>query len=183
MSTRAVTRRLPCGTPPLLLGMTGDRRNEVRAVTGLADIPERAGGPTVDPVDPALLDSVDDTALRSALHLAEDRLQGATLAGDVRSLGLLLDDHVIYTGPDGRQVSKQQDLAAYASGAVEITGYDEEHRTIRVIGRTGLTWVLAEVSGRAGEQRFGARLRYTRTWTYAAGWRVVATHASFAPHP
>ncbi|MEO5833158.1 MAG: nuclear transport factor 2 family protein [Nakamurella sp.] len=128
-------------------------------------------------------DSVDDAGLRSALNTAEDQLRRATLAGDVAVLGLLLDDHIIYTGPDGRQVSKQQDLDAYASGAVEITGYVEEHRTIRVIGRTGLTWVLAEVSGHAGGQRFGARLRYTRTWAYAAGWRVIAAHASFAPHP
>jgi hypothetical protein len=125
----------------------------------------------------------DDTALRSALNVAEDRLQRATLDGDVTTLDLLLDDHVIYTGPDGRQVSRQQDLDAYASGAVEITAYHEEHRSVRVLGRTGLTWVLAEVRGRAGDQRFGARLRYTRTWAYADGWRVVAAHASLAPHP
>ncbi len=136
----------------------------------------RSGG--ADQEDPA-----DDEGLRAALNMAEDLLRAATLAGDVTSLDQLLDDHIIYTGPDGRQVSKQQDLDAYASGAVEITGYEEEHRTIRVIGRTGLTWVLAEVSGRAGGQRFGARLRYTRTWAHDTGWRVVAAHASFAPHP
>jgi hypothetical protein len=123
----------------------------------------------------------DDEALRRALDGAEDRLRHAMLAGDVAALGELLDDHIVYTGPDGRQVSKQQDLDAYASGAVEITGYDEQHRSVRVIGCTGLTWILTEVHGRAGSQPFGARLRYTRTWVYDAGWRVVAAHASFAP--
>ena len=126
--------------------------------------------------------SADDAALRSALDRAEDLLRRAMLAGDVAALGALLDDHMIYTGPDGRQVSKQQDLDAYANGAVEITGYDEQHRSVRVIGRTGLTWILTEVQGRAGDRTFGARLRYTRTWVYDAGWRVVAAHASFAPH-
>lgn len=139
------------------------------------------------PPDRGRVDDVDaadgDSVLRTALNDAEDRLQQATLDGDVAVLGELLDDHVVYTGPDGRQVSKQQDLDAYAHGAVEITGYAEEHRSVRVLGRTGLTWVLAEVSGRAGEQRFGARLRYTRTWAYVDGWRVVAAHASLAPHP
>lgn len=130
-----------------------------------------------DGVPPAM----DDVELRTALAGAEDSLRLAMLTGDVTTLGALLDDHVVYTGPDGRQVSKQQDLDAYASGAVEITGYDEEHRSIRVIGRTGLTWVLTEVRGRTGNQQFGARLRYTRTWVYDAGWRVVAAHASFVP--
>lgn len=125
--------------------------------------------------------TMDDADLRTALAGAEDRLRLAMLTGDVAALGALLDDHVVYTGPDGRQVSKQQDLDAYASGAVEITGYDEEHRSMRVIGRTGLTWVLTEVRGRTGTQQFGARLRYTRTWVYDAGWRVVAAHASFVP--
>ncbi len=126
--------------------------------------------------------SADDALLRAALDRAEDLLRHSMLAGDVTALGSLLDDHMIYTGPDGRQVSKQQDLDAYANGAVEITGYDEQHRSVRVVGRTGLTWILTEVQGRTGNQTFGARLRYTRTWVYEAGWRVVAAHASFAPH-
>lgn len=137
---------------------------------------DAAGGPAESGV------SGDEGSLRTALESAEDLLRRAMLAGDVGALAGLLDDHMIYTGPDGRQVSKQQDLDAYASGSVEITGYDEQHRSVRVIGRTGLTWVLTEVQGRTGSQTFGARLRYTRTWAYDAGWRVVAAHASFAPH-
>ncbi|WP_111765428.1 nuclear transport factor 2 family protein [Nakamurella deserti] len=155
--------------------------------TGGPDGGARSGGagPAADrpgdgPAPPAAPGATDDEALRRALENAEDRLRHAMLDGDVVTLGELLDDHIVYTGPDGRQVSKQQDLDAYASGAVEITDYDEQHRSVRVIGRTGLTWILTEVRGRAGAQPFGARLRYTRTWVYDTGWRVVAAHASFA---
>lgn len=122
-----------------------------------------------------------EVELTSRLDDAETRLRTAVLRGDVEALGSLLDDHVIYTGPDGRQISKQQDLDSYSSGAVQITEYAEQHRAIRVIGRTGLTWVLTEVQGRAGDRPFGARLRYTRTWVYQTDWRVVAAHASFVP--
>lgn len=118
------------------------------------------------------------TAAPAGLDAAEDSLQAAVLAGDVETLGDLLDDHIIYTGPDGRQVTKQQDLDAYSSGAVQIVRYTEQHRATRVIGATGVTWVLAEIHGRAGAQQFDARLRYTRTWAFDSGWRVVAAHAS-----
>ncbi len=145
---------------------------DAAAVTGAAADRDAAAGPA----------GPDDETLRRSLAGAEDRLSQAMLAGDVATLGELLDDHVVYTGPDGRQVSKQQDLDAYSSGAVEITAYDEQHRSVRVIGHTGMTWILTEVRGRAGNQAFVARLRYTRTWVFEAGWRVVAAHASLA-HP
>jgi hypothetical protein len=138
--------------------------------------PSDSGAVRCEPHDPS-----DETLLHTALMAAEDQLRRAMVSGDVVALGALLDDHVIYTGPDGRQVAKQQDLDAYATGAVEITAYEEQHRSVRVMGRTGITWVLTEVHGRAGSQNFGTRLRYTRTWVYDAGWRVVAAHASFAP--
>ncbi|MEZ0064503.1 ketosteroid isomerase-like protein [Streptacidiphilus sp. MAP12-20] len=124
-------------------------------------------------------DRVDVVA---ALHEAEQRLQGAVRAGDVEALDLLLDDRVVYTGPDGRSLTKEEDLEAHRSRILAVEVFDQQDLHVTVVGATGITRVLAAIRGTAAGQPFAARLRYTRTWVHADGaWRVLAAHASSVP--
>ncbi|WP_370092045.1 nuclear transport factor 2 family protein [Streptacidiphilus sp. MAP12-20] len=118
----------------------------------------------------------------AALHEAEQRLQGAVRAGDVEALDLLLDDRVVYTGPDGRSLTKEEDLEAHRSRILAVEVFDQQDLHVTVVGATGITRVLAAIRGTAAGQPFAARLRYTRTWVHADGaWRVLAAHASSVP--
>jgi ketosteroid isomerase-like protein len=124
---------------------------------------------------------VDHPSLTSDLHEAEERLQAAMLAGDVRELDRLLDDRVVYTGPDGRCITKQDDLQAHRSGTLTLNRLTQEELALTVAGSTGVTRILAVLEGTASGAPFAARLRYTRTWTRDdRGWRVLAAHASSA---
>lgn len=124
----------------------------------------------------------DRTDVEAALHDAEQRLQAAVRTGDVEALDLLLDDRVVYTGPDGSSVTKQQDLAAHRSRALAVEVLEQQDLQVTVVGATGVTRVLAALRGTAGGSPFAARLRYTRTWVHADGaWRVLAAHASAVP--
>jgi ketosteroid isomerase-like protein len=126
--------------------------------------------------------STEQAALVAALHEAEQELQAAIRAGDIQTLDLLLDDRVVYTGPDGRSVTKEQDLEAHRSGTLAVDVFDQQDLQVTVVGSTGITHVLAVLQGTAGAQPFAARLRYTRTWVHADGtWRVLTAHASSAP--
>ncbi|MBY8881661.1 nuclear transport factor 2 family protein [Actinacidiphila acidipaludis] len=126
----------------------------------------------------------DEVAGEAGLRKAELRLQAAARAGDVEALRLLLDDRVVYTGPDGSTVTKDEDLPAHRSRAMTVEVFDQQELHVTVVDGTGITHVLAALAGTAGGQPFAARLRYTRTWVHTEGtWRVLAAHASALPAP
>ena len=112
--------------------------------------------------------------------LAADRqLQAAQLAADADALDQLIDDRLVFTGPDGQLYSKQDDLDLQRSGGQRLTEVTEETLTAVVAGDTGVTWFLGRLAGEFMGEQFTARVRYTRTWTCAdGGWRLLAAHVS-----
>jgi hypothetical protein len=116
------------------------------------------------------------------LRRAERRLQSAQLASDTFALETLLDDRLVFTGPDGNHYSKGDDLHAHRSGEQSMTRVSEEDLTVLVDGGTGVTWFLGTVEGTLAGTPFTARVRYTRTWIHDDdhGWRLVAAHVSSA---
>ena len=113
------------------------------------------------------------------LRTAERRLQAAQLASDVVALDELLDDRLVFTGPDGALYGKQDDLRVHRAGTQVIDALHEEDLTVLVAGGTGITWFLGSLRGSINGAPFEVRMRYTRTWVHDAdrGWRIVAAHA------
>jgi ketosteroid isomerase-like protein len=116
----------------------------------------------------------------SSLRDAERRLQAAQLASDVAELDALLDDRLVFTGPDGNLYSKADDLQVHRTGAQTMTKVEEEQVAVLVEGRTGVSWFLGTLEGAIDGSPFTARVRYTRTWIHddQRGWRLVAAHVS-----
>jgi hypothetical protein len=116
---------------------------------------------------------------RDALIAADRRLQAAQLAADADALDRLIDDRLVFTGPDGVLYSKQDDLELQRSGEQRLTEVAEEDLTALVAGDTGVTWFLGRLAGRFKGEEFTARVRYTRTWVNTEqGWRLLAAHVS-----
>ena len=116
------------------------------------------------------------------LRAAERRLQAAQLASDVEALDALIDERLIFTGPDGRLYTKQDDLRVHRAGEQRMTRVEEEDLQVLVTGTTGVTWFLGTIEGTTTDGPFTARVRYTRTWVRdsAGAWRLVAAHVSTA---
>jgi hypothetical protein len=122
---------------------------------------------------------MSDDPLLESLRAAEHRLQAAQLASDVGVLDELIDDELLFTGPDGNLHTKAADLAAHRSGQQQLQRVEEVDLRLRVAGSTGITWFLGDLEGSVGGAPFAARLRYTRTWALEPfGWRLVAAHAA-----
>ncbi|WP_036373341.1 nuclear transport factor 2 family protein [Micromonospora sp. ATCC 39149] len=121
-----------------------------------------------------------DLAESEALRAAERRLQQAQLASDVAVLDRLIDDRLVFTGPDGGLYSKQDDLHLHRSGRQSMIRVDEEDLAVLVVGGTGVTWFLGTLEGTLAGKPFLARVRYTRTWILdeEEGWRLIAAHVS-----
>ncbi|MEU5909569.1 nuclear transport factor 2 family protein [Micromonospora sp. NPDC047527] len=121
-----------------------------------------------------------DSEREAELLDAERTLQAAQRAGDVAALDQLLVDQLIAVGPDGRQFTKREDLAAHRDRTSVIEDLVEEELDLLVAGSTGVTFFVGRVTGVFNGEPVTARLRYTRTWVHddPHGWRVLAAHIS-----
>lgn len=111
----------------------------------------------------------------------ESQLRAAQLSADVKVLERLIDDDLLFAGPDGRLASKADDLAAHASGVVRFRSHEPLELRIRRIGSNVaivslVAWLVVEVAGTSTEGNY----RYTRVWARGKGkqWRVVAGQVS-----
>lgn len=105
---------------------------------------------------------------------AEEALRAAMLAGDVTALSTLIDDRLVFTGPDGTVVNKEQDISAHASGVLKLTGLDLIGRQYMVLATT-----KAKLAGTFGDMTIDGMYAYTRLWSRVSGqWRVIAGQAA-----
>jgi ketosteroid isomerase-like protein len=111
---------------------------------------------------------------------AEAELRTAQLAADVAALDRLIDEDLLFTGPDGQLATKAQDLAAHASGIVRFREHEPQELHIR---RVGDDVAIAAIRARVVVEVNGAiirgTVRYTRVWARQDGrWRVAGGHVS-----
>jgi uncharacterized protein (TIGR02246 family) len=113
----------------------------------------------------------------------EGELRQAQLAADVHALDRLIDDDLLFTGPDGELASKAEDLAAHRSGLVRMSSHEAEAMRIRWIGDdVAVVALRTRLAGEFAGQPFAGTWRYTRVWARSGGrWRIVAGHVSQVP--
>ncbi|MDQ6689332.1 MAG: nuclear transport factor 2 family protein [Gemmatimonadota bacterium] len=116
----------------------------------------------------------------ASLHDCEAALRQAQLASDVRELARLVDDALVFTGPNGAVYSKQDDpLDAHRGGLVRINRLEPSEELIQRFGHVAVVSVRMEMSGTFEGQAFSGPFRYTRVWrAQGDSWRVVAGHVS-----
>ena len=114
----------------------------------------------------------------------ENRLRTAMLTSDIEELDALIDDRLLFVGPDTRLYRKADDLELHRSGVQKITRLDFEDVLIELHGKTAITMVVAYLAGVFKGQGFEGRYRYSRTWVQGdAGWRVVSGSVCLLPAP
>jgi len=122
----------------------------------------------------------DVSNYESLLRSAERRLQLAQLRSDVAELDALVDERLIFTGPDGRLSGKQDDLDIHGQGRQVMSKVEQHDLRVIVAGPLGVTCFYGRLEGVLDGEPFAAQLRYTRTWLFDEdrGWQLVAGHAS-----
>lgn len=115
----------------------------------------------------------------ASLSDCEAALRRAQLASDVRELDRLVDDALVFTGPNGAVYGKQDDLDAHRRGLVRIARLEPSEERIQRFGHIAVVSVRMEMSGTFEGAPFAGPFRYTRVWrAHPDGWRVVAGHVS-----
>ena len=114
-----------------------------------------------------------------ALRESENALRRAQLAGDAAALDRLVDDTLVFVGPDGAVYGKQDDLDAHRAGWVRITRLEPSEERMQRFGDVAVVSVRMQMAGSFKGAEFAGAFRYTRVWCLRSeGWRIVAGHVS-----
>jgi hypothetical protein len=114
-----------------------------------------------------------------ALRAAEAALRRAQLSSDVAVLDRLVDEALMFTGPDGAVYGKADDLDAHRQGWIRITRLEPSEERMRRYGSIAVVSVRMEMAGTFKGEAFAGPFRYTRVWREGPdGWRIVAGHVS-----
>ena len=114
-----------------------------------------------------------------ALLACEASLRRAQLEGDVETLDRLVDESLMFTGPDGAVYGKADDLDAHRHGWVRITRLEPSDERMQRFGDVAVVGVRMQMAGSFRGADFAGAFRYTRVWCLRSeGWRIVAGHVS-----
>ena len=86
-------------------------------------------------------------ALTTQIVEAEDELRNAMLSANLSSLDRLLAPDLIFTNHLGHMQSKDDDLAAYRSGALKIQELNMSEQQIRPCGEAAVVSVRVQLTG------------------------------------
>jgi ketosteroid isomerase-like protein len=115
----------------------------------------------------------------ASLHACEAALRQAQLTSNVQELDRLVDDALVFTGPNGAVYGKQDDLDAHRRGLIRITRLEPSEERVQRFGPIAVVSVRMEMSGIFEGAPFAGPFRYTRVWrAHENGWRIVAGHVS-----
>ncbi len=104
----------------------------------------------------------------------EEDLRQAMLASDVKKLDELIDDSLVFIGPDGSVASKQMDLDAHRSKIQKIQELNPTEQVINDFGSFVVVTVKMAISGTFGDFDISGMYRYLRVWENMNGnWRVI----------
>ena len=114
-----------------------------------------------------------------SLRACEAALRQAQLRSDVQELDRLIDDSLMFVGPNGAVYGKQDDLSAHRRGLIRITRLEPSEERIQRFGEIAVVSVRMEMSGTFEGAAFAGPFRYTRVWrAHGDTWRIVAGHVS-----
>ncbi len=118
--------------------------------------------------------------MQALVQQLEAELRAAQLSADVSVLDRLIDDALLFTGPDGSLATKADDLALHRSGAVRFTEHEPSDLEWRAVASDVIVVALrARLAGVMHGQPFSGDYRYTRVWARRDdAWRIVAGHVS-----
>lgn len=108
----------------------------------------------------------------------EESLRLAMLNSDVPALEELISDSLLFVGPNGAILRKQDDLDLHRSGRQKLDRADWEEVKVESRDSTAVSVVTAYLEGSFDGAAFSGRFRYCRMWTRSGeSWKVVGGSA------
>ena len=114
-----------------------------------------------------------------SVTISEERLRTAMIAGNVEVLSELIDDDLVFTGPMGNVMTKEEDLDAHRSRLLQIQRLDTFENRLHPSHGVVVATSKAKLEATYDQHTVSGTFAYTRIWYKGEhGWRIVAGHCS-----
>src|SRR5437868_640125 len=102
-------------------------------------------------------------------------MQQLMLKKDVKAMGELLHDDLVFFDWDGNTIDKQENIASYASDVIHFTEFEfVETSVMRLYGETAIVVAEAQVKGTFQGSPFACFSRYLHVWLFQEErWQIV----------
>lgn len=109
----------------------------------------------------------------------DDSIVEAQLTSNVTHLEQLLADGFRVVTPQGRIVTKAEDVRQYKSGFLKMKSVNVLNRTVTTYGNTAIVKLDVQMKGRAGSFDFSSSMKMTRAYAKISNdWKLVEGRVS-----
>lgn len=114
--------------------------------------------------------------MKSEILKLEEDLRQAMLKNDVEKLNQLIDDSLVFVGPDGNIATKQMDLDAHKNNIQTMTEMIPREQSMQQIKDDFVVvTVKMEIAGTYANFDISGSYRYLRIWKKINdSWKIVA---------
>jgi hypothetical protein len=109
----------------------------------------------------------------------EEAVRLAQLASDAIFFEKVLSDDFKFITPQGKIITKREDIDQYKSGQLKMTKVDVSERQIDVFLGTAISRFKVKFEGKAGNYEFSSTFLFTRVYSKIENsWKMVAGHST-----
>ena len=113
------------------------------------------------------------------IQTLENRLIEAMKTGNVRELGVLIADDLIFTAHNGMLFTKQDDINAHTEGNIKIFEINTSEQRISIVDDVAIVSVLMEMSGSFFGSTEVGFFRFMRVWKLMnENWKIIAAQST-----
>jgi ketosteroid isomerase-like protein len=123
-----------------------------------------------------------ENTLKAEIIAMEDRLREAMLTSDVERLNELINDALIFIGPDGQVYRKEDDVEMHRTKSSSFSRIERMKMTMSSHPQTVIVTVDAKLAGAFKGEDFESTVRYLRVWQRKGHtWQVIAGSVAALP--
>ena len=109
----------------------------------------------------------------------ENKLIQGIKTSDLKLLGKILHDDLLFIAPNGQTITKEMDLASHRSGEMEVEQLIANFEDIKIIGDNAIVVVVYDTKGTMLGNPIQGQFRYIRIWKmFADGLKVIGGSCS-----
>lgn len=114
-------------------------------------------------------------SINSEIMGVEEELRLAMLNNDVTKLDGLINDSLVFVGPDGSIASKQMDLESHRNKIQKMSELNPSEYNIQEQENSAIVTLKMEIKGTYGDWDISGFYRYLRIWQNINNkWQIVA---------
>jgi len=124
-------------------------------------------------------DTMGTTLTKSEILELENTLYKAIKNSDVNALEKLLHGDLLFVLPDGRVITKEDDLNTYRSGKIRFDELSPAIDNLNIIGDVAVVTLTMKLKGSFDNAPFEVAYRYIRFWKrFPEGMKVIGGSGS-----